>query len=305
MSVLMSVYNGERYVEAAIRSIQQQTFEDFELLIVDDGSNDKSLSILQSLQASDHRIIIRTRGNRGLVASLNELVGMARGRYLARMDADDISLPRRFEEQVAFLDQNPGVAVVGTAFMMIDSRGRRIGSINCPCDPASVEQALLSGDCVLSHPSVMIRAEAMIQAGGYRHEFPCAQDLDLWLRISEFAQLANLPEVLLEYRLHSDSISEASGELQRECQIRATSEAWGRRGIEGKFKSEAHWRPDQSHSSRLEFALRYGWIAWSSGFRSTWLSFTLKALRLAPYSVRVWKLAFFGLVKRPTSWGKN
>lgn len=300
VSVIISVYNGEQFLEEALESILDQTYTHFELLILDDGSSDDSLSILRRFERRDHRIHVVTRENRGLVRSLNELIAMSKGVFLARMDADDISLPERFEKQVAFLQENTDVAAVGSAFLLIDARGRKIAAISSPLDHNSIEQELLRGHCVLSHPSVMIRADAMARAEGYREAFTCAQDLDLWLRMSEFAKLANLPDVLLYYRIHATSISEASGIEQRAAKDRATNEAWVRRGIEGKFVSEGHWRSDGSHSSILEFTLKYGWMAWSNGYRGTWQSYALRALRLNPLSIEAWRLAVFGLLKRPS-----
>lgn len=301
VSVLLPVYNGEKFLSEAIESVLQQTFMDFELLILDDGSIDGSLAICQHFERIDRRVRVFHRENRGLVITLNEMIDMANGEILARMDADDICLPQRFERQVDFLRLHPDIDVVGTSIIHINSAGQRIGPIDNPLDHDSIEALLLNGHCAIAHPSVMVRAEAIIKAGGYREAFPCAQDFDLWLRMSEQGRLANIPDRLLLYRLHPGSISESKGQAQREAAERAAHEAWARRGMAGQFHSENLWRAGTDVRSQHEFALQYGWTAWSSGYRSTWRTYVWKAMRLAPLSIASWKLALYGLLTRPAS----
>lgn len=301
ISVILPVYNGEKFLAEAIRSVLDQSFSDFELLALNDGSTDGSLSILKNFELEDSRVKVKSRQNLGLVRTLNELISMARGKFLARMDADDICFPSRFEQQMAYLHEHTDILVVGSEAIHINAEGLKVGRIECPQSHSEIEALLLRGHCPIFHPSVMVRAEAMAAVGGYREEFPYAQDLDLWLRMSELGKLANLPDPLLFYRLHDGSISEYAGEKQREAAERATTEAWGRRNMVGQFHSEDLGRPGADVVSRHRFALQYGWTAWSQGYRETWRSYAWQALWLAPRSLDTWKLLIIGFLRRPNS----
>ncbi len=206
VSVVMPVHNGGAYLAPAVESILAQTFADFEFVIVDDGSTDTTPDILRAFAARDSRIRVTHQGKAGLVASLNRGVGLARAAYLARMDADDLAFPARFARQVEFLDRHPPVAVVGTAVVRIDDQGREIKRNTVPTSHAEIVEALREYTC-FTHPSVMLRAEAVAAVGGYRSAYGPAEDYDLWLRLSERYQLANLAEPLLAYRVFPGQIS--------------------------------------------------------------------------------------------------
>jgi glycosyltransferase involved in cell wall biosynthesis len=201
ISVAMSVYNNAAFLDQAVESILGQSLSDFEFLIVDDGSNDGSSAILDGYAARDSRIRIIRQENRGLIASLNRLLSEARAPLIARMDGDDISLPERFERQVAFLDVNPDHGVVGTWSRDINERGQtHAGEFREP--PTSHEALVAESDKgpLLAHPSVMMRTNVVREAGGYRAAFRHCEDYDLWLRLSERTKLCSLPERLLLYR---------------------------------------------------------------------------------------------------------
>jgi len=202
VSVVLPVYNSERYLAAAVASILQQTFADFEVLAIDGGSSDRSLDILREFASRDPRVRVVKQEGKGLVGALNQGLAMARGEFLARMDADDIAHPERFARQVAFLRKNTAIAVVGSAMTLIDGDGRRVRDIDYPVEPAAVARALEDGSA-LAHPAVMMRRETVVRTGGYRPVLDFAEDYDLWLRMSEQAQLANLPDRLLSYRHHA------------------------------------------------------------------------------------------------------
>jgi glycosyltransferase involved in cell wall biosynthesis len=205
VSVVMGVYNGEEFLRTAIESILDQTFEDFELLIVNDGSTDQTEQILNGL--SDPRIRILDDGqNKGLTRRLIEGCNEARGKYIARMDADDISFPERFQKQIDFLEKNPDYAVVGTRCHFLDSKGkaRRFGSHYCTDEEIKWDMCLRSP---FVHGSTMLVREYLLACGGYREEFRYAQDYDLWLRIAETHKVANLPDILYGFRYHRLSIT--------------------------------------------------------------------------------------------------
>lgn len=205
VSVIMSVFNGEEYLAEAIGSILNQTFQDFEFIIVNDGSTDGTGQILESFD--DQRIIVVPNPqNLGLTRSLNTGLRMARGKYIARQDADDVSLPQRLEKEVAFLDENKNVGLVGTYYLMINESGKVLHTIKCLTEGGELKEKLLEGN-QFGHGSVMFRAECIEKVGLYREEFKSAQDYDLWLRISEVYDVANIPEPLYGWRFNLKSIS--------------------------------------------------------------------------------------------------
>jgi len=205
VSVLMSVYNGETYLERSIESVLSQTYRNFEFLIINDASTDSTEDILKKVD--DHRIkVVANSENVGLTKSLNKGIDIARGQYIARMDADDLSLPYRFEIQVDFLEKHPEYAVLGSSYLMIDQEGRTVSLVKVPVDDSQIREVLLKQNC-FGHGSVMMRTEALRQVGGYDERFKCSQDYDLWLRIVETFKVSNIEEALYCWRLSNDSIS--------------------------------------------------------------------------------------------------
>lgn len=205
MSVVMSVFQGERFLSQAIDSILEQTFRDFEFIIIDDGSTDDSGSILESYRRSDSRVRVYSQKNSGLICSLNRGCELAQGQYIARMDADDIAVRNRLGSQLYYMQEHPAVGVLGSAVEFIDQTGRALRISRNPLENADIQRALMDSD-VLFHPAVMMRKDAFVSVGGYRNVVH-AEDYDLWLRIAESYELANLPEVLLKYRIHSAQVS--------------------------------------------------------------------------------------------------
>src|ERR1700761_935396 len=206
VSVVMPVYNAERFLREAVESILAQSFEEFELIAIDDGSTDGSAEVLDSYARGDARLRVMRREHAGLPATLNAGCALAQGKYIARMDADDIALPARFERQIEFLETHPRVAVLGTQLEQILEDGAHLGVSNHPLEHAEIT-ANMQKFCCIHHPTVMMRATALRTLGGYREAFHGAEDHDLWLRAAEQFELANLPEILLRYRLHTQSLS--------------------------------------------------------------------------------------------------
>jgi glycosyltransferase involved in cell wall biosynthesis len=289
VSVLMAVYNGEKYLSAAVESILGQTFLDFEFLILDDGSTDSTSHILRKYAAQDQRLHVISRENKGLVASLNELLGHARGRFIARMDADDISLPHRLSQQVQFLQDHVDVVCLGGSVEFIDDEGRLLQTLRYPKSDEQIQQRVLAGFTDICHPSAMMSREALIRVGGYDSTFFLAEDLDLWLRLGETGKLANLDEVVLRYRFHSASLSGRASSKQLEVARAACERAWQRRGIKGEFKLSP-WRPGPGKRSQHEYMLCCGWWAWRSRQRRTAASYALRAIRKRPTAPSGWKL---------------
>lgn len=213
VTVLMSVYNGEKYLRQAIESILNQTFKDFEFLIIDDGSTDGTAEIIRSYTDPLIRFV-QNEKNIGLTRSLNRGLKLAKGEYIARQDADDISLPERLEKQVSFLDSHSNVALLSSSIKMINLDDKEIGFWKLPCDNSTIKENLLKGLNQFSHPSSIFRKKCVEKVGGYRETFEVAQDYDLWLRIAEEFDVANLEEPLCIYRIEQDAVSAKNGKKQ-------------------------------------------------------------------------------------------
>lgn len=209
LSVLLAVYNDERFVAEAIDSILAQDFSNFELLVLDDGSDDGTPGIVQNYADRDRRIRLIRETHHGHASSLNRLLAEARAPLVARMDADDICLPTRFGKQVAFLEANPDYGVLGCETAYIDENGRPAANRNSRWVHRHEDllQVLEEGP-PLAHPAVMMRLQLVRAVGGYREAFRHSEDYDLWLRLSTVTKMANLPETLLLYRLHSNQLSD-------------------------------------------------------------------------------------------------
>jgi glycosyltransferase involved in cell wall biosynthesis len=206
VTVLMPVFNGARHLRSAIDSILAQTFTDFEFLIVNDGSLDESRAIAASYPDSRIRIIDHER-NLGLSTALNRGLDDARGRLIARQDADDVSMPERLARQVEFLREHGAIALVGTQGRVIDEAGEFVGVVDRPLDEASIRWYGL-WDNPFIHTSVMFRPEAVMKAGGFEAEFdPFSQDYALWSRVLMANRVANLAARLIHYRISSSSIT--------------------------------------------------------------------------------------------------
>jgi glycosyltransferase involved in cell wall biosynthesis len=211
VTVLMSVYNDELHVGAAVQSILTQTFQDFEFLIIDDGSTDNSLSVIEGFV--DPRIRLISRENRGLTASLNEGLQLARGRYVARQDSDDISLPQRLEREVALLDSRPGVGLVGTNYTIIDERASPIVTTSVFTHPDDLAVAEIVSN-QYGHGSVMLRMSALQEVGGYDSTVGHVEDYDLFVRIGRVAMLANIAEPLYLWRRNLKGVTSSNREAQ-------------------------------------------------------------------------------------------
>lgn len=223
VSVLMPVYNGEPFLGQAIESILQQTFADFEFIIINDGSTDRSAEIVQSYADSRIRYFENER-NIGLTRSLNHGLSLVQGPYIARMDADDVSLPQRLGKQVDFLDAHPDVGVVGTAMQIIDEQSNVDHTWHSPTTHEMLRWCLCLYDPI-AHPTVLMRRKVVEQVGGYRAEMVTAQDYDLWRRLSAVCRLANLPDVLLYLRRHETSVTMVHLAEHRQNRVKVSHEA--------------------------------------------------------------------------------
>lgn len=296
ISVLLPVYNAQRYIAEALESVLNQTFTDFECLVIDDGSIDRSLQILQRYAAQDPRIRLTSRPNQGFVKTLNEMLAQAKGEFIARMDADDIALPERFAHQVQFLREHPEVVCVGGAQDWIDEAGRLLIDHQEAAHDAEIQQQLLSGRTAINHPSALMRRQALLQIGGYDEAMYPSEDLDVWLKLGEIGRLANLEETVLKYRQHSQSISERQQDEQTKKRRSACEQAWQRRGIQGHFEETEPWRP-VDRPTRYRYMLRYGWWFFNTGQRYAAILYGFRAIQALPAALEGWKLLACALIK--------
>ena len=209
VSVVMAVYNGEAYVSEAIESVLAQSFRDFEMVIIDDGSTDATTDILRRFETADDRIRVLRQKNSGQLAALNIGCGAAQGKYIARIDHDDVAFSDRFEKQVEFLDSHETVVIMGGGFVLVDKKGRRIRTELFPAEDQDIRKVLPLYNC-FCHSTVMVRKETLQAVGGYRMAAALAEDYDLWCRMAEHGALANLPDPLIYRRVYPGQLSVAN-----------------------------------------------------------------------------------------------
>ncbi len=299
VSVVMAVYNEAEGVQAAIESLRHQTFTDFEIIIVDDGSTDHTWQGLSSIHMSRLRIH-RNIPNRGQTASLTLGLTMASGRYIARHDAEDTSEPWRLEKQVALMETHPDLALVGTQVCWVDAENQPIRQFEYPTRHEDITARLKSKNS-FAHGSVMIRRAALDAVGGYRADFRLAQDYDLWLRLAERYEVANLSETgyrmrfsirmasvarnteqnayaALAHQLADERASMGQEHTELDSTVGAIAARYGRgfpfRRIE-RARNFIQW------AGRLKWwgglAARYAWTMWAYALL-TW-----------PFNLEVWK----------------
>jgi glycosyltransferase involved in cell wall biosynthesis len=295
ISVCMPVYNAQRYLAAAVESILGQTLGDFEFLILDDGSTDGSPEVVRRYAESDPRIRLTSRPNKGLAPTLNELIDQARGESLARMDADDVALPERFARQVAYLRAHPECVLVGCRVRLIDPDGDPLCDWCNRQDHEALDAVFLRGEfsTEISHPAIMMRRADVLAVGKYR-EFPVIEDVDLFLRLAERGRIANLPEVLLLYRIHAENISKASSyhDAIEWVYVQIVRDARRRRGLpEAGDPSAVTGRPRVDPAPARERE-KWAWWALTAGHLATARKHARWVLAREPLSPRSWKLMY-------------
>jgi glycosyltransferase involved in cell wall biosynthesis len=304
ISVVLPVYNAARYLRPAVDSILAQTERDFEVIAVDDGSTDASRSILEEYADRDPRVRLLSRPNTGIVGALNDGLALARGEFIARMDADDIALPERFARQLAWFAGRPGRVAVGSAFIYIDARAARLKWNPRSTRHEAIEQALLAGDGgAIIHPAAMFRREAVERVGRYRALAQWIEDLDLYLRLARVGELGNLEETLLLYRYHEQSVNFTRNAGRLERKVAVLAEAHAARGLPfdpTAFRTSVH--PDRIGAdaardfaiTSLRFADR------STPWRYAWRALRLEPARRASWSTFAYLLKVaVGAVRRP------
>lgn len=292
ISVLMPAYNARRYLREAVDSILAQSFGDYEFIIIDDGSTDDTLAILKRYAAKDRRIRIQSGPNEGVSASLNKALALARGEFVARMDADDVSLPTRFEKQVRFLQQRPDYVLVGSRCMLIDPDGFPIcEKTDIAFEHEEIDSLLLRMSWPLVHPAVMMRTDALRKVGGYDTKYRTNQDHDLFLRLAEVGRLANLPEVLLNYRQHFQSVGATKLASHAMTVVDIVKAAHARRSI--PFKDPSSGAPVLLRP--IDYRRNWCWWALQAGNVATARRQAWAMLRDAPWSGEAWRFMYCAL----------
>jgi len=290
----MPVYNAVRYLRGAVQSVLDQTYRDFELVAVDDGSKDASLSMLQEFAASDSRVKIISRPNTGIVGALNDGITAARGEFVARMDSDDVCEPVRLEKQVAFLDAHPDYVLVGSQVMLIDPEGASL----CPKRDTeytheAIDGAHLAHRWPLVHPSITVRKSAIEAVGGYRRKYEWLEDLDLFLRLAEMGRIASLPDILLKYRVHPDSICHTREADQDRIRPSLYAEVYARRNMTPPAQP---WvSPSVSNPKQVADRDRnkvWGWWALRGGNVRTARKYAFRSVRNTPLASEAWRLMY-------------
>ncbi len=297
VSVLMPVYNAARYLPEAIESVLGQTFDDFELITVDDGSTDGSLAILRDHATRDARLRVISRPNTGIVGALNDGLAAARGPYIGRMDADDTCDATRLVRQVAYLDGHRSCVAVGTWVTRTDPYGSPVAEQTPPVDHAAIDAALLRAEGgAMVHATMLIRREALERVGGWRAQYNWVEDLDLCLRLGEVGELANVPAALYRYRRHAESVCATRYEQMCRSLQALLDETYARRGL-GAAPNLYDVRPDLTEK---EEGVAHQYRMWAchalargeAGLarRHAWA-----ALRHEPWSPRSWRVAYWAL----------
>lgn len=232
VSVVMPVFNAGQYLVDAVSSILQQTFSDWEMICVNDGSSDQSGRLLDWFASRDSRIRVLHQENAGIVGALNAGWRAARAPLICRMDSDDVALPERMERQVDFMKVNPACVVVGGCILEMDSENDPLNVSRLPKSHDQILGNLMNRKTGHFHPTTLIRAEALRAVGGYRTKYEWIEDHDLWLRLARRGNLANLPDVLLCYRQHAGSVCWQKASRQRELMNELLAEAHQARGTQ-------------------------------------------------------------------------
>ena len=290
VSVLLPVYNAEKYLALSIDSILSQSWQDFQLIVVDDGSIDASNEIIRKYCAEDSRVVLIEQENQGISSALNNALIIAEGKYCALMNADDISLPDRLSLQFSFLDENPEILVVGGQGYIIDCDGDPVRPLSVVLSHNEIDRSnlLTCNQNGIINPSVMFRTASARKIGGYSEKFFVAEDLDFFLRIAEIGYLANLDRLLLYYRQHGKSISDKTqSSIMSECANKAVIDARIRRGLPPLAERTAIATTGTS-PSEYDYEINTACQAEEYGNRTTALKHFKKAFFMCPLCLRTW-----------------
>ncbi len=291
VSVLMPVYNAAPYLGKAIISILGQDLNNFELIIIDDGSTDNSWQLIQEIAKTDSRIKSLTRANKGISATRNELIDMASSNLIAWMDADDISLPNRLSVQSSYLNDNKDYVAVGCRTKMIDHEDAEICDWPMLLTHKEIDEWHINGrGGAIIFPSSMMRKNSVKSVGGFNNKLTGAEDLDLFLKLAEIGKVANIDQLCFFYRQHIDSICHGQNKQIAIDTQSVINEAALRRGLAAKILSTK-----TTNVSKQEIYNKWTWWSLKAGNKKTARKYAVKALLESPFSLNNWKALFCAL----------
>ena len=215
VSVILPAYNAEEYLHYAVDSILDQTYKNFELLLINDGSKDNTKKIIDEYAQKDNRVVPVHQENMGLVATLNKGISLAKGQYIARMDADDISLPRRFETQVDLLEKNSKAVLCASSFDAINEYNEFVKLNTAPGFDEDLKRSMRLYNPI-AHGSVMFAKQAVVDAGGYSDQVGPAEDYELWIRLSKLGQFVYSERSLFRWRMNPEGITHSKNDVMQE-----------------------------------------------------------------------------------------
>ena len=276
-----------------MNSVLAQTLEDFECVIVDDGSSDRTPELIGELARQDPRVRPMRVEHGGIVGALNAGIRIARAPLIARMDADDVCMPRRLERQVAYMEEHPECVAVGSWVLLTDPYGSDLTELRPDLAHEQIEADLLKANgWAMFHPTVMMRREPLLAVGGYRRQYQWSEDIDLFLRLAEVGKLANIPEVLLRYRQHASSVNRTRRETQLEINRRLLEETYQRRRL-GALPG--HLPERHATFTPFELARSWGWQALTNRNWKAARRHALSAIKAGPLKYHSWTLAYRSL----------
>jgi glycosyltransferase involved in cell wall biosynthesis len=290
VSVVMPVHNTEAFLSDAIDSILAQTFTDWELICVDDGSSDCSLAVLRRYERADSRIRVVSRPKTGVARARNDGMALGRGRYIAAMDSDDVALPERLCRQVDYMESHPDCVGLGAAVRIVGPDLMPIKEELPPLDHETIDRQALAGNgASIRQPVAIFRTDAVRQVGGYRDELLAQEDTDLYLRLAEIGRLANLPDLLLLYRQRQTSFCRARRTLVDQNRPKVIYDARIRRGLP-VCPETVIWQQVSIQSDDR----RGIWASWSRdafncGYPNTARRYAWRAIRSEPLAISSWK----------------
>lgn len=291
VSVIVPVRNGERYLASCIDSLLSQTFEDFELIVIDDGSSDRTDEILSSYLSKTKRLRKVRLVGRGQTIALNVGLAVATGEYLVNLDADDVAEKDRIQQQVSFMEDRPRVAACGSAVSFVDPEGDLLGKSAFPEGHDSILKRLQQADPSFYHSSSILRASCVRAAGGYDESYPLSAEIDMWLKLSDHGELANLTNTLTQKRLHLQSLSNQFSSQKDRCCVRAAKNYQRRHSIAlsrhpiSDFRHEDY---DSEPLTRIQLEAKWYQMAVESGNLKTARKYAWQKTRNAPFSLQHW-----------------
>ena len=306
VSVVITTYNGQRFIRQALESMLGQTYPRLEVVVVDDGSTDDTPRILESV--TDPRLRILRQANRGHSGALNSGIAAAAGEFVAFLGHDDVSHPERVSKQVAYLTVHPECGLVGTQYVAIDEHGVVLGPYIKPLTHEAIVKVLRTSGNSIASPSIMVRRDVLTAVGGFRSEFDLAEDNDLCQRVSETWEVANLPDVLLQWRYHMGSVTQTR--YYRQKAVSSASRECGRRrrlGLPEDVESSLRVAlqevpPPRRRASekrrRAAVKLTWGICFFTLGKRKQAISPIVGSLALAPAQPRAWAFLLLSVLPK-------